>query len=225
MVLLSWLLLQYRKHLSGQVLFVCLWTIWALFGALLSARPYTHYLLQMVPPVVLGVGLLTQPTKKKGYWLLPVVEIVVVIAYLRFNFSLWPFYRYYNNFLSLMAGKVSREEYMTRFDGRMPRNYQVAKYIKMRTGADDRIYVWGTESDIYVLAGRLPVGRLTTSFHVEDLKEYSRLGQELAQVLPPYIVVMENEQRDFPELKVLLETQYVIETKIHEANVYRLMYD
>lgn len=218
------LLIWCRKRINQTVLWASLWTMWALFGALLSGRPYPHYLLQVVPPLVMLMA--SAAYERKAVINLAVVAVVLMLiwgAYVRFNFSVYPVLAYYPNFWAYTTGKISQEEYYRRFDGRMPRNYLVAEYLREHTASSEQIYVWGTEPDVYVLTKRLPVGRLTTSFHVEDLDEYNRLNQELKQTLPKYIVWMENEPREFPELEQLLERDYFPAMTFSEAVVYRLM--
>ena len=213
-------LLWFRKFLSQPALFASLWTIWALFGALLSARPYLHYLLQVVPPLIILLGVILRRVKRGDLVAGMLVFGLVEVAYIRFGFRLGPLLTYYKNFGLLVTKSISKEEYYQRFDGRTARNYAVAKFLRERTQPLERLYVWGTEPDIYVLADRLPVGRLTTSFHVEDLNEYSLLGNELVRTYPAYIVWMDNEPRDFPELKQLLESRYANIAQFNEAVIY-----
>jgi 4-amino-4-deoxy-L-arabinose transferase-like glycosyltransferase len=211
-----------RSRLTRVVIFAGVWLSFALFGALLSGRPYPHYLVQVVPALVLLTG--TTVGIKLRRWDKVVVSglvVLLVLAYVRFGFGAYPVVSYYSNFVRFTAGKISQEEYQNGFDSRVVRNYQVAEYLKKHTKDEERVYIWGTEPGIYVLSDRLPVGRLTTSFHVEDLNEYERLGQELGKVKPEYIVVMETESRDFPQLKTLLDSQYVKVKQIGEAEIYR----
>lgn len=222
--LITLLLLIWRKRVIGKVLFASLWAVWALFGALLSGRPYPHYLLQLVPPLML---LLASLANWRKVWANVVVVMGILLlilgTYVRFKFSVYPVLIYYPNFVAFITGNISQEEYYRRFDARMPRNYQVAAYLREHTLPNERIYVWGTEPDIYVLANRLPVGKLTTSFHVEDLDEYDRLGQELKQSKPRYIVWMDNEPRKFLKLEQLLETGYLPVNTFAEAMIYKLI--
>ena len=213
-----------RNKLSKELVLASVWLVFALFGALLSARPYSHYLLQGVPALTILVGVVLASWKKRGNIVVAAAVFgIAIAAYVRFGFSTYPVTSYYKNFAEFVTGKISETEYYNRFDGRMERNYAVAKYLKTRTLPDEHIFIWGTEPGIYVLADRLPVGRLTTSFHVEDLDEYARLGEELAEVTPKYIVVMENETRDFPQLERLIDSQYTLVEKIGEAQIYYLM--
>ncbi len=221
--LLSIVLIGIRKMVSRPVLLASLWLVWALFGALLSARPYLHYLLQIVAPLVLLLWGSLAPIKKADLSLSLLMLVLVLLVWMRFGFRMGPLVSYYGNFLAYASSVISQEEFYRHFDSRMPRNYTVARYLRERTLNDERIYVWGTEPDIYVLADRLPVGHLTTSFHVEDLNEYQYQAELLRSSPPSYIIWMANEPKDFPELKRLLADFYTEEIRFDEAIVYRRM--
>ncbi|KKR71573.1 MAG: hypothetical protein UU16_C0059G0009 [Candidatus Woesebacteria bacterium GW2011_GWA2_40_7] len=63
-VLAVWLLVSWlvRKQLSKNGLILAIWWGMGLFAALLSGRPYPHYLLQLVPVVSLALGMATWGT-------------------------------------------------------------------------------------------------------------------------------------------------------------------
>ncbi len=210
-----------KKYLSREVIFGGVWFSFSLSGALISGRPYPHYLLQIVPPGIILLGIIIGTKKWVNKLVAGGLIILGIGAFLRFNFSTYPVMGYYENFGKFITKQIPVETYINHFDGRMARNYQVAMYLKSHTSELERVYVWGTEPDIYVLADRLPVGRLTTSFHVDDLQEYEKLGQELATALPPYIVMMTNEPRQFSQLSRILEEQYVKIIQFNEAVIFR----
>ncbi|MBI2010503.1 MAG: glycosyltransferase family 39 protein [Candidatus Chisholmbacteria bacterium] len=203
-------LLLLRKRLRFAVILTVTWFSLAMFGALVSGRPYPHYLLQVVPAFSLLAALMVGWRMRLAEWLVVLgILLLFVSAHNRFGFGHGNVVGYYHNFWRYISGQVDQGTFYNSFDGRMGRNYAVAKYLRERTRPDERIYVWGTEPDIYVLADRLPVGRLTTSFHVEDLNEYERLAEELSMVLPKYVVLMENEPRPFPQLDRLVQARYM----------------
>ena len=215
------LLFLVRNKVSRKGLFLSLWLIFALFGALLSARPYPHYLLQIVPALVLLLSVIVAEGFKKKVVLVGLLALMLGgAAILRFGFGTYPTFSYYQNFFGHITGKLSADEYYDSFDGRMSRNYQVAQYLRERTGEEEKIYIWGTEPGIYVISNRLPVGRLVTSFHVSDLDEFEVLGEQIANEMPRYIVMMTSEPRDFPRLEQLVESRYTLNKVIKEAQIY-----
>ena len=210
-----------RKKLPGEFVWASLWLVWTLFGALLSGRPYPHYFLQVVVPLVCLISSMAVFKMKRGVVIVGIGLVMMTGgAWWKWQFSTYPVLGYYTNFYLFITGKIATREYMNHFDQRVGRNYELAKYIQMRTQPDEKIFVWGTEPDIYVLSDRLPVGRLVTSFHVGDLNEYELLGQALELERPPFIIRLKNESRDFSRLDALLATGYIAVAEVEGAEVY-----
>ena len=147
--------------------------------------------------------------------------VVVAMIVIKLGIKFYPVLPYYANFVEFSMGQKSFGDYIARFDQKMPRNYDVARYIKTRTDEADNIYIWGAQPDIYVMADRLPVGPLTVSFHVEDLKVYDKTMDWLKASPPKYIVMMADEPKEFKELKDWLESQYILVTEIKEAKIWQ----
>lgn len=199
------------------------WLIWALFGAVLSERPYPHYLLQVVAPTTLVLAGMFE-----GKRLVPKVMAgglvgLVVATGFYFKFSLYSTAKYYGNYWQMVTKKISVVDYYRRFDGRAIQTYSVAKYLKMHTQESDTIFIWGDEPYIYALAERLPPGRFTVAYHVADFGGREETIKAIREREPKYIVIMEDEKRDFDELISLVTSSYTLVEKIERANIYRLV--
>lgn len=218
LLVLTLIYVYFKNRFDPRLLFFSLWTLFALFAVLLSARPYPHYLVQLVPPVTLGLGFILSLGKEniKFTFLIPIT--LILASLIRFDFRFYPVISYYQNFLSYATGSIDRNQFYRKFDARMPRNYQLAKTIRDITHPDERIYIWGTESGVYVLADRLPVEKLVVSFHVADLDYYDETIAALRQNPPSTIVYMESEWRDFPALDQFLSSDYTLIDKIGDPD-------
>ncbi len=222
-----------RNKLRPPFLLLTLWLSFGLFATLLSARPYPHYLIQLVPPLVIGLVLAFHTKHLTSRLAFTFATLLLVVAFFRFQFRLWSVLPYYRNFIAYTSGAIGREEFYRRFDGRMPRNYVLARYLRTITAPAERIFIWGTEPDIYVLADRLPAIPLTTSFHIDDLNYYDQVITALTTAKTNTVVVMESEWRSFPELTSLLAANYTLINSVgdpgqspqqnqgHHALVYR----
>lgn len=211
-----------RKRLGAAMVLGAVWLMWALFGATLSGRPYPHYFIQIVVPVIVIVGAMLAGREKRLKVIVGGVGLALVILTLvTLKVKPYPVGTYYANFLGYMAGKKSFEAYSSEFDRRMPRNYRLARYLKLHTRPEEKIYIWGNQPDVYVLADRLPAGALTVSFHVEDLQAYGQTLLWLNQESPVYVVWMTDETRQFPQLRSWLAGGYVKVDQIEEAEIYR----
>lgn len=216
--------LVFQKHLSSKAFFASLWFIFALFGALLSGRPYPHYLLQVVPPLSLIFGLFIIKGRLSN-------KIAFLVLFLLLGLSVWHYrfwhYKslpYYQNFLSFLTGRKSKSEYFAFFDGGVNRNYKVADYVLKHTLSSQKIFVWGTEPAIYALSDRLPVGRYTVSYHIVDFNAWQETIKVLEKEKPPLIIKMAHETKSFPELETLLSLYYTPAQTIDEATIYQRLY-
>jgi hypothetical protein len=197
-----------------------IWFAWALYGALLSERPYPHYLVQVLP-----AGSLLLPTlfnrQKKIYLLLTVILTSLTVgAVLKYRFYFYPTISYYQNFVSYVTRQKSVEAYRNSFDPRVNRNYHIAQYLKLRSTPDDRIFIWGDEPFIYALADRLPAGKYTVAYHIIDFNGQQITMDALRSKPPLYIVLETSEKRDFKELIAFTLANYVPVAQIEDATIF-----
>lgn len=208
------------KH-SPNLGLMFLWFIWALFGALLSERPYPHYLIQPAIPLAILVAVwLTQPQR--------LVRLIIIflfsfagIAYIQIRFWQYPIIPYYQNWLSFALGQKNEQDYWRWFDWRVPQTYSLSGYIRATTLPRDKIFVWGDEPYIYALSRRLPIGRFTVSYHILDFNGFGATLKAWDQNAPKLVAVMKYETRKFPELEARLAADYILTTTIDQAQVYR----
>lgn len=200
---------------------VITWFLMAMFGALLSERPYPHYLIQ---PVVPGAILLTYLllVKRKALKLMVVfLGLLTGLAIYQIKFWHYPLLTYYRNFIEYGLGKKSQEDYRAYFDSRVNQSYKLAEYLRWKTGPDDRVFIWGNEPYVYAMAERLPIGRYTVTYHVLDFNGYEETIEAWDKHKPKVVMVMEYEENEFPEMEDRLATDYVLIEKIDQALVYR----
>lgn len=212
MVLLAVLALLFvgRKRLAKESAFflILLWLILALFGALLSSRPYPHYLLQIIAPSILLVGFLWQLFFQKASWQLILWGLVPVVllttAFFYYGFYTYSVTGYYQNFAQFVLGKKSWPDYLNWFDRNTYRNYQVASFIDDSLPPREPIFIWGNEPSIYALSRRLPVGRYTVAYHIIDFKRYQEVLSALEETPPKLIIYDLGFDRSFPGLLAFL---------------------
>lgn len=197
-----------RNKINKKLLFSSLWLSYALFGALLSFRPYPHYLQEVVPAFSLFVPTLFT-LKKLGEWL--IVAIIVVAGYLtqqKVGFWGYPTLSVYQNFYKYMNGEMTKTEYQNTFDN-ADRNYALAGFLNSRLLPKDEIFVWGSDPTVYNLTQRLPTGgKYIVSFHVKDLVKYDYVMQNLKKNKPKAIVIIP-ESAEFEELVNMIDKEYV----------------
>lgn len=211
-----------KLKLSSKISLLSLWFLFALFGALLSARPYPHYLIQpAVPAALLLAALLTDKTKIARIAIGAQI-IVGLTAYLYVGFWSYSVLPYYQNFVSWTTGNKTQTEYFSFFGEQVNRAYKIAEYIRNTTSSDDKIFIWGDEPHIYPLSRRLPAGRYTVAYHVVDFKAYDETAAAITIKKPKVIVWLDYDRR-FPQLSAIISNNYVEAGNIDGAAIFRLI--
>ena len=207
-----------RDKISTKIKLIVLWFSFALFAALLSGRPYPHYLLQTIPALALSFGLFFYKDKQK---IIPLVlSIGLIASFLFFKFWHYPNISYYQNFYQFLLGAKSKDEYFAQFGGHTQALYQTAEFLKIHTQPDEKIFIWGTQPSLYALTKRLPVDRYTTSYHIIDFNGYQETITALTQNQPRYIVVDQEEKRPFPAFKSFVQDNYLLKLQAGNFQIF-----
>ena len=216
-VLAVWLLVSWlvRKQLSKNGLILAIWWGMGLFAALLSGRPYPHYLLQLVPVVSLALGMATWGTARDKL-LVGVMAATIAGAVIGFRFYGYHDLGYYQNFSKWVLGKQSQQEYFRWFNPQVPVNYAISKKIMEGSTPDDKIFVWGDEPMIYAISKRLPAVRFTVKYHIKEFGAEKEVMDKLTSEPPRYIISFGKEE-ELPGLLGLFEEKYLVE----EPGIYR----
>lgn len=208
-----------RNKLDKRFLLTVLWVAFSLFGALLSARPYPHYLQELAAPVSLLIPFVFVIENVFSWAILGAIIATGVLVQNQIKFWAYPTVSVYKTYLDYELGKIGWDEYLGRFDN-ATRNYQVAKYLNERLVESDKIYVWGTDPTIYNLTKKLPTGgKYIVSFHVRDLNMYEYTINNLQEVMPKYVVVLPGTT-EFPQLRTLLDHKYVQVKTIENVEIF-----
>ena len=210
-----------RRRLANTASLIVLWFIWAMFGALLSERPYPHYLIQPAVPLAILVTFFLFGRRRLLKIVILGAALMAGAAYYQVRFWQYPIIGYYQNFIAYNLGQKSIDEYRAWFDSRVNQTYRLAAYIRQTTKSDDPIFIWGDEPYVYALARRLPVGRYTVAYHIVDFDGFSTTINSWDKHRPKLVAVMAYETRNFPELKARLATDYVLAATIDQAQIYR----
>ncbi len=203
-----------RKKLGRSFIFITIWFAFSLFNAFFSQRPYTHYLITLLPSFSLLIGLIVYEKRTR------IVTLgIFVISYLIINsvFNLkFEFTKYYSNFISFFTYKISIQQYQSFFDINTPRDYEIARYIKINTSKDDEIFIWGNNAHIYKLADKTPLLRYTVAYHITNFPgAISEMEKAIRAKNPKLIIVMS----DVPEIPLDL-TNYSEKMIINDAIIY-----
>jgi len=224
-ILIVMLILLYKVarkfRLSTKVKLVIIWFLMALFGALLSERPYPHYLIQPMVPGAILLSYLLFSKRKVLKSIILILSLLAGINYYQIKFWHYPVSAYYQNFGEYVLKRKNKEEYNSFFDWRVNQTYKVAEYLRKKTFPDEKIFIWGDEPYIYALAKKLPIGRYTVAYHIVDFNGYKETIKSWDEYNPRMVVVMTYEKREFPEMEARLKNDYLLVEKIDQAWIYK----
>jgi Dolichyl-phosphate-mannose-protein mannosyltransferase len=180
-----------RKSMDKTSLFIWGWFAFSLFNAFFSQRPYTHYLLNLLPAFVLLLGLIFYDRKLRLFsFLVAVISLFLVLK----NFWIYSkTFSYYGNFVSFVAGTKSVSDYQGFFDKGTPVTYEVATYINANSTKQDSIFLWGNNAMLYKLTDKLPPGKYAVAYHITSYSDgVPNTKSAIALKKPKFIVIMPN---------------------------------
>lgn len=210
-----------RKKLNKETLFIIIWFAFSLFNAFFAGRPYTHYMLVLLPSFILFFGLLlsnTQPVSiKKSMMVIFIVVLFIIINY--FNFFKKTVF-YYQNFISFMTHAKSVSDYRAFFDSNTPKDYETAQFINMHVHANESIFVWGNNAQLYKLTNKLPSTRFTVAYHMTASKETLKETERSFYKASPKFIIIVLHDSPFPYGL----TAYANRIIINEHVIYERIY-
>lgn len=181
-----------RKLMDIQFLFIFLWVGISLFNSFFSQRPYTHYLLVLLPSFCLLLGMILEGKKKLRIHSFFLFCIITLSSLSSFNY--WnplTTLEYYGNFLSFITNNKSVEEYQKFFDKRVPQDTGAALYVKNHLPSNASVFYWGNSAQMYVLSGKLPPGRYTVAYHsLLNTQTLQETQKDLEREKPHFIVIL-----------------------------------
>lgn len=224
LAVLALFVLFVKKKISGEFLILSFWFGFSLYGALLSNRPYLHYLLQIVPPaVILFFYFLKNFRKTIILNSLFIILLLIVAKDFKNGFALET-KSYYQNWFDYISERKSWENYANYFDGRTTNNYQVAEFIIHNSKFNDSIFVWGDNSFLYVLSQRPPATKFIQAHHLStiDPKNYDLVIQKLTETKPKFIIVSRPIHFVFPKLEELVSKNYHPTAQFQDLFLYQI---
>lgn len=211
----------HKDKLSKSELFIYLWLCFSVFSAFFSGRPYTHYVLVLLPAYCLSIGLIfIQQTKTAKIRTTSLLICATMMITLFFPFySVTKTLHYYQNTIQYVTGKISPVIYRDFFDPKVNRDYALAEFIRSHTIPSDSLFIWGNNAQIYALSDKTPITKYTVAYHVNDETAFSLTQKAIDSERPKYIIVLK-ESSPLPFrvplyiMRFSLEGAYIYERSI-----------
>jgi len=214
-------ILNNRGLISKKFSFILFWFSATIFGSLLSARPYPHYLIQVLPPLtLLVIEIFNFKNKKNQFLSLLSIFIFALIIY-KFSFYFYPISSYYSNFYSYSLGRKSLPDYRNYFGSEVNNIYKISDFIKSNTNPNDKIFIWGDQAYIYALSNRLSATKYTVAYHIVDFDGYQITMDKLKANLPKFIIYYQMPGRPFPNLDSFISKYYFVASTIGNTTIFK----
>lgn len=204
------ILLYLRKKISKELLFLGLWFGFSIFGALISNRPYMHYLLQIVPPGTLLFFYLVSSIKKNFVFL----GFFVMVCYVLFTNFQGAFHLhavpYYKNFLEFASERKLWNDYVSFFDRKALDSYKLSEYVKTHSNPGETIFIWDDAASVYYLSDRKPATKFIQAHHLTTVgaENYDLVIDQLAYSDPKLILIKKDGRFKFPKLMDFVHRNY-----------------
>jgi hypothetical protein len=234
-----WFIYFKREKLKVEGIFIYLWFAFSMYNAFFSERPYTHYILVLLPSFCLLLAYLfdTQIRQKlsdfrkhKSFyqfflsWGSTAGKLIIIGACLILIIHhFWFFTKtgsYYKNFFLFVTNNESVISYQGSFDKNTPFDYEIAGYIKSNTISSDSIFLWGNNSQLYKLTDKMPAGKYAVAYHITNFKDgISNTKQALEKTKPKFIIIMKNAG-NYP----FSLADYALKINIGTASIYERIF-
>jgi hypothetical protein len=219
--------LYFKNKISKEFLLLSFWFGFSLYGALLSNRPYAHYLLQIVPPSVILFFYLVNNLKKYFLFFIPLASILYILSSGFNNAFRLPTAPYYQNFFKYITRQQSWENYANWFDSRTVTNYQITKFLDTRYQPQDTLFVWGDNAFIYALSQVPPATKFIQAHHLTTISpnNYDKIIEQLNRKKPKHIVVIRPVRFAFTQLEELISRNYKLVITFGDNHIYQILGD
>jgi 4-amino-4-deoxy-L-arabinose transferase-like glycosyltransferase len=198
-----------KKTISKKLAFISFWFSATIFGALLSTRPYPHYLIPVIPPLALLLVTIFD-SKIRRYLKIYLISLFLFLCFLfhHYQFYVYPVFSYYKNFYTHLTS-LNSSYYRNYFGSDINNIYSISAYVSHLISPTDYLFVWGDSPFIYALTNHLPVGRFTVAYHIVDFNQYQTVYNQLKIDFPKIIVYYQQPGRPYPELDDFISRYYV----------------
>jgi 4-amino-4-deoxy-L-arabinose transferase-like glycosyltransferase len=230
--------LQKNRFESLFSIFLALWFVASTGATFLGNRMFGHYFIQIIPPLCLMASLYAgkllneSSVRRRKLWTTTIVALIIAPG------------------IVFTAMAVSFEAVTDTWGKISPDFRPAAQYIKMNTRAEDKIFVWGWFTPLYVYSERTPATRfVNTHMHTGYIKGNDPNEKDRAdlawQIIPEAWPMLEKDLKsnppeliidsspgnyhdfgrypikNYPLLREFIETNCVFEKSIAGVDIYR----
>ena len=208
----------FRKKLSKKFILLSLWLLFSLFAITLSERPYPHYLIQAVAPILILLSIFfAEKSFEQSLVVLPLTIGFFVPFYYKFWF--YPTTTYYVRFAKFATGVSTKPQYFDGFSKNINRDYKIAEFLSQSSLKTDKIFMYDPSSpSVYALSKRMPPIKYVADYHINDYSTKIDEAKKITEALPKFIIL--TNAHPYIELSPILRSRYLLINQIEDANIY-----
>lgn len=209
-----------KEEINQAFLFILIWLAFSLLNAVFPQRPYTHYLLVLIPSLSLLIGLILLNNKyQKAAAVIFLIAILIIIK----GFGIPKFHKsinYYHNFLSYTKGERAMAQYQAFFDPNTPFDYEIARFIKPKLTRSDTIFVWGNNAQLYQMTSTVAPTKYVVAYHISSYSDGKSNTKTVIEKTRPRFIVIMPDQEMFPFSLI----GYFQKIEINKASIYERLF-
>jgi hypothetical protein len=157
--------------------------------------------------------------KKDNMFVFAMFILPFFIVLRTFNVN-WNPTGYYQNAIKFSLGKENTVAYQSFFDRNVPRDYEIANYVKANTTAGDSIYIWGNNPQLYKLSEKVPITRYVAAYHSTYFPTGIQETRDAVLKKKPKFIIVEPTNSPFPASLM----NYREKIRISDALIYERLY-
>ncbi len=199
-VLIIILFFVFKKKITQISAFLIIWAFFSFFAVKLSSRPYPHYLIQMIPPICLLIGLgihklIISKDKYIGFIKLSLILLLIysfLALYSTQKLELgYVKETYLPQAYNYLFNKIDKNTWHNEFNTDAQRNFKLKNWLEKNNLQNENVFFYGNNPWIYKLAQINNPIRYTVYFHINERTE-DEVIKDLVLSNTEYIVIDKN---------------------------------
>ncbi|PIS21730.1 hypothetical protein COY33_01975 [candidate division WWE3 bacterium CG_4_10_14_0_2_um_filter_42_7] len=207
LLIFTFVIIRFRKRLSQDgegTIFLLFWLGFSVNGAMISSRPYAHYLIQIIPPVSIILAFIIDKkwNLARTFSLLTIVFLYISVSTQRFDF--YPTVPYYRCFFAGFLTGQSTETFYYDYNPALTKIYKAAEIVENNSSKEDEILVWADLPEIYTLTKRGVFGRYPTLYQIKSWPDGRTSLNTVLKTEKPRLIVVDKSRKLWSEIKTLM---------------------
>jgi len=233
------------KWISDKILIISAWLLSSFFSLILQGKFFPYQYLPLVAPlaIMFSISIYSFYEERKLFRGKVLLIISILLFLIPSSITAQQYLVRMKSFFAVVSGRTSIENNYNRFgwgDVSLRDEIDVAHYISENSSPQEKVYVWGFEPIIYVLAERKCVSRIITNNFLysswAEPKHKEEFLRTIYKEIPIYFIVVKNDEipwvtgtpddsqkafKKFKELYQFISEKYTIDKEIGDFVIYR----